>query len=167
MRESLGAWSVSAERLGPAGDAGGRLSADRTAQDAPSAEEWRTALIERGWVVVKCARGRRAIWTRVPDLPLLGASALPPVSADYRDARQALPLFDDDDNLSMRMAMRRFTRLTNAFSKKAENHAAAIALYVTYDNFPRVHQSLRVTPAMEAGLSDHVWSIEEIVGLLL
>jgi len=69
-------------------------------------------------------------------------------------------------NLSMRMSMRRFTRLTNAFSKKAVNHTAAIALYFTYYNFARVHQALRVTPAMEAGLSDHVWSIEEIVALL-
>ena len=62
--------------------------------------------------------------------------------------------------------MRRFTRLTNAFSKKLENHAAAVALYFMYCNFGRVHQTLRVTPAMEAGVSDHVWSIEEIVGLL-
>jgi IS1 family transposase len=69
-------------------------------------------------------------------------------------------------NLTMRMSMRRFTRLTNAFSKKVENHAAAIALYFMYYNFARIHQTLRVTPAMEAGVSDHVWSIEEIVGLL-
>jgi IS1 family transposase len=69
-------------------------------------------------------------------------------------------------NLTMRMSMRRFTRLTNAFSKKVENHAAAIALYFLYYNFARVHQTLRVTPAMEAGVSDHVWTIEEIVGLL-
>jgi IS1 family transposase len=69
-------------------------------------------------------------------------------------------------NLTMRMSMRRFTRLTNAFSKKVENHAAAIALYFMYYNFARIHQTLRVTPAMEAGVSDHVWSIEEIVKLL-
>ena len=61
---------------------------------------------------------------------------------------------------------RRFTRLTNAFSKKVENHAAAVALYFTYYNFCRVHQTLRVTPAMEAGLADHIWSIAEIVALL-
>ena len=59
------------------------------------------------------------------------------------------------------------TRLTNAFSKKIENHAAAVALYFMYYNFGRVHQTLRVTAAMEAGVSNHVWSIEEIVGLLL
>ncbi len=69
-------------------------------------------------------------------------------------------------NLTMRMSMRRFTRLTNAFSKKIENHSAAVALYFMYYNFGRVHQTLRVTPAMEAGISDHVWSVEEIVGLL-
>lgn len=69
-------------------------------------------------------------------------------------------------NLSMRMGMRRFTRLTNAFSKKLQNHAAAIALYFMFYNFARVHQTLRVTPAMEAGIADHVWSLEEIVALL-
>ena len=69
-------------------------------------------------------------------------------------------------NLTMRMSIRRFTRLTNAFSKKLENHAAAVALYFMFYNFARVHQTLRVTPAMEAGVSDHVWSIAEIVGLL-
>ncbi len=55
--------------------------------------------------------------------------------------------------------MRRFTRLTNGFSKKVENHAAAVALHFMHYNFCRVHQTLRVTPAMEAGLSDHVWSL--------
>jgi IS1 family transposase len=69
-------------------------------------------------------------------------------------------------NLTMRMSTRRFTRLTNAFSKKVENHAAAIGLYFMCYNFARIHQTLRVTPAMEAGVSDHVWSVEEIVGLL-
>jgi hypothetical protein len=69
-------------------------------------------------------------------------------------------------NLTMRMSMRRFTRLTNAFSKKVENHKAAVALHFMHYNFARVHQTLRVTPAMEAGIADHVWSIAEIVGLL-
>jgi IS1 family transposase len=69
-------------------------------------------------------------------------------------------------NLSMRMSMRRFARLTNAFSKKIDNHIAALSLYFMYYNFCRVHQTLRVTPAMEAGVSDHVWEISEIVGLL-
>src|ERR1019366_3395393 len=69
-------------------------------------------------------------------------------------------------NLSMRMGIRRFTRLTNAFSKKVENHAASVAIWFMYYNYCRVHQTLRVTPAMEAGISDHVWSIEEMCGLL-
>jgi IS1 family transposase len=68
-------------------------------------------------------------------------------------------------NLNMRMNMRRFTRLTNAFSKKLENHIATIALFHMHHNFARIHQTLRVTPAMEAGLSSHVWSIQEIASL--
>lgn len=66
----------------------------------------------------------------------------------------------------MRMSIRRFTRLTNAFSKKVENHAAAVALWFAYYNFCRVHQTLRVTPAMEAGIANHVWSLEEMCTLL-
>lgn len=62
--------------------------------------------------------------------------------------------------------MRRFTRVTNAFSRKVANHAAAVALYFMYYNFGRIHQTLRITPAMAAGVSDHVWSIEETVKLL-
>ena len=61
---------------------------------------------------------------------------------------------------------RRFTRLTNAFSKKVANHGHAIALFYMYYNFARIHQTLRVTPAMEAGIAKHVWTLEEIVGLL-
>jgi len=64
------------------------------------------------------------------------------------------------------MSMRRFTRLTNAFSKKVENHAHAIALHFMHYNFARIHRTLRVTPSMEAGVSDHAWDIEEIVNLL-
>jgi hypothetical protein len=64
------------------------------------------------------------------------------------------------------MSMRRFTRLTNAFSKKLENHEAAVALHFMYYNFCRIHQTLRVTPAMEAKVADHVWEIDEIIGLL-
>lgn len=74
--------------------------------------------------------------------------------------------FVERQNLTMRMSIRRFTRLSNAFSKKVENHAAAVALHFMHYNFARVHQSLRVTPAMAAGVSDHAWNIEEIVGLL-
>jgi IS1 family transposase len=69
-------------------------------------------------------------------------------------------------NLTMRMNMRRFTRLTNAFSKKVENHAHAIALHFMYYNFVRIHKTLRVTPAMESGLSKKPWSIEDLARLL-
>ena len=74
--------------------------------------------------------------------------------------------FAERQNLTMRMSMRRMTRLTNAFSKKVENLAHAVALHFMYYNFARIHQSLRVTPAMEAGIADHVWSLEEIACLL-
>jgi hypothetical protein len=74
--------------------------------------------------------------------------------------------FVERQNLTMRMQMRRFTRLTNGFSKKIENHAHAIALHYMHYNFCRVHQTLRVTRAMEAGLTDHVWTLSELVGLL-
>jgi hypothetical protein len=66
-------------------------------------------------------------------------------------------------NLTMRMQIRRLTRLTNAFSKKWENLRAAIALHFAYYNFCRIHQTLRVTPAMEAGLTDHVWELKELL----
>jgi len=64
------------------------------------------------------------------------------------------------------MSMRRFTRLTNAFSKKVENLAHAVALHFMHYNFGRIHQTLRVTPAMEAKITDHVWSLEEITKLV-
>ncbi len=69
-------------------------------------------------------------------------------------------------NLTMRMGMRRFTRLTNAFSKKVQNLAAAVSLHLMYYNFARVHQTLKTTPAMAAGVADHVWTIMEIAALL-
>ncbi len=69
-------------------------------------------------------------------------------------------------NLTMRMGMRRFTRLTNAFSKKVENLEHAISLHFVYYNFVRVHQTLKTTPAVAAGIADHIWTIEDIVGLL-
>lgn len=82
------------------------------------------------------------------------------------DKKHISTSFVERANLTMRMGMRRFTRLTNGFSKKVENHAYAVALHFLHYNFARVHKTLRVTPAMEAGLANHVWSIEEIVGLL-
>jgi IS1 family transposase len=73
--------------------------------------------------------------------------------------------FVERQNLTMRMGMRRFTRLTNGFSKKVENHMHAVSLHFMHYNFGRIHKSLRVTPAMAAGVSDHVWSLEEIASL--
>lgn len=73
--------------------------------------------------------------------------------------------FVERQNLTMRMGMRRFTRLTNGFSKKITAHENAIAIHYMYYNFGRIHKTLRVTPAMEAGVDDHVWSLEEIAGL--
>jgi IS1 family transposase len=83
------------------------------------------------------------------------------------DPRHVSTSYIERQNLTMRMGMRRFTRLTNAFSKKIENHTAAIALHYMHYNYCRIHQTLRVTPAMEAGISNHVWSIEELIARLL
>ena len=85
--------------------------------------------------------------------------------AGQPDPRFISTSYTERQNLSMRMGMRRFTRLTNAFSKKVDNHKAAIALYFMHYNFARIHKTLRVTPAMEAGVADHVWSLEEIARL--
>lgn len=82
------------------------------------------------------------------------------------DPKHISTSYIERQNLTMRMQMRRFTRLTNAFSKKIENHIAAIALHYMHYNFCRIHQTLRVTPAMQAGLTDHVWTIQELVSLM-
>jgi len=79
------------------------------------------------------------------------------------DPKHVSTSFVERQNLTMRMGTRRFTRLTNGFSKKAENHAAMVAIHFMHHNFARIHKTLRVTPAMAAGLADHVWSLEEIV----
>lgn len=79
------------------------------------------------------------------------------------DLKRASTSHIERANLTVRMHVRRFTRLCNGFSKKLENHRAAVSLHVAWYNFCRVHESLRVTPAMEAGITDHVWSIEELV----
>jgi IS1 family transposase len=82
------------------------------------------------------------------------------------DPKHVSTSYVERQNLTMRMGMRRFTRLTNGFSKKVENHGHAVALYFMHYNYCRVHKTLRVTPAMEAGLTDHVWSLEELAGLV-
>ena len=88
--------------------------------------------------------------------PVMGDPDVDHVSTSYIERQ----------NLTMRMQIRRFTRLTNGFSKKLQNHGAAIALHFMNYNFCKIHKSLRVTPAMEAGLTDHVWTADEIVALL-
>lgn len=90
----------------------------------------------------------REVITRSPDMRFISTSHV------------------ERQNLSMRMGMRRFTRLTNGFSRKVENHIAANALHFLHYNFARIHRTLRVTPAMAAGISDHASSVEEIVSLL-
>jgi IS1 family transposase len=96
----------------------------------------------------QCMGARKAVITGHPDYQHISTS------------------FTERQNLTMRMSMQRFTRLTNAFSKKVENHEAAVALHFMYYDFARIHQTLRVTPAMEAGIADHVWTLEEIVALI-
>jgi IS1 family transposase len=81
------------------------------------------------------------------------------------DPKHVSTSYVERQNLTMRMSMRRFTRLTNAFSKKIENHIAAVAIHFIHYNFARIHKTLRITPAMAAGISDHVWSLEEIAFL--
>jgi hypothetical protein len=82
------------------------------------------------------------------------------------DPKHISTSYVERSNLTMRMHMRRFTRLTNAFSKKVENHAAAIALHVMYYNFVRIHQTLKMSPAMAAGVSDKLWEVSDIVELV-
>ena len=94
----------------------------------------------------------------------LGAKAA--VITGRPDSRYISTSYVERSNLTMRMSMRRFTRLTNGFSKKVENLRHAVALYAVHYNFCRIHQTLRVTPAMEAGLATSVWDVQDIVKLL-
>ena len=103
---------------------------------------------ERRYSPAVCNGTMKATITGDPDMSLVSTS------------------YVERQNLTMRMSMRRFTRLTNGFSKKIENHFFSIALHYMHYNFCRIHKSLRVTPAMEAGVSNHVWSVEEIATLL-
>jgi IS1 family transposase len=82
------------------------------------------------------------------------------------DPKHVSTSYVERQNLTMRMHMRRFTRLTNGFSKKFDNHVYAVALHFMHYNFCRIHQTLRITPAMAAGLTDHVWSLEELCALI-
>jgi IS1 family transposase len=90
-------------------------------------------------------------------------SATRTVIAGNPDVRKISTSYVERSNLTMRMQMRRLTRLTNAFSKKLENLKAAVALHFAHYNYVRVHSSLRVTPAMAAGITDHIWSVEDLI----
>ncbi len=96
---------------------------------------------------------RRLAWSRSSGRAITGDPAHAHISTSYVERQ----------NLTMRMSMRRFTRLTNAFSKKVENMRAAVALHFAHYNFVRIHNTLRVTPAMEAGISNHLWSVPELL----
>ena len=81
----------------------------------------------------------------------------------YPDRRYISTSHIERQNLSLRMAQRRFTRLTNGFSKRLRNHKAAVALYVAHYNLCRFHEALRITPAMALGVTDHIWTIGELI----
>ena len=82
------------------------------------------------------------------------------------DPKHVSTSYAERANLTMRMAMRRFTRLTNAFSKKLDNHAHMVALYALWYNFVRIHKTLRTSPAMAAGIESQLWSMEDVVALI-
>src|SRR5262249_9536164 len=103
---------------------------------------------EKRYSPAKCIGARRQRVTGNPDIAH--------VSTSYAERH----------NLTMRMHMRRFTRLTNAFSKKIENHACAVALHAMFYNFVRLHQTLKITPAMAAGVTDKLWEIGDLVKVL-
>jgi hypothetical protein len=94
----------------------------------------------------------------------LGATKVP--VEDNPDRKHISTSYVERQNLNIRMGMRRFTRLTNAFSKKLENHCHALALYFMFYNFCRIHKTLKVAPAMAAGVTDKLWSMEDIVALI-
>jgi IS1 family transposase len=128
------------------------------AVDAAFAGEIDYAMLVKQYGEVDAGAGRYspAACTGISKKPITGCPKTEHVSTSYVERQ----------NLTMRMAMRRFTRLTNAFSKKLENLEHAVSLHFMFYNFCRVHQTLRVTPAMEAGLADHVWAIDDLLALI-
>jgi len=92
--------------------------------------------------------------------------AKPEVVSGTPDPEHISTSYVERQNLNMRMSMRRFTRLTNAFSKKFENHAYAVAIHFMYYNFVRIHQTTRVTPAMAAGVTDRLWELNDLVRVI-
>jgi len=122
-----------------------------------------------GWQIdyaqlVKLYGPSRETEARYSPCECIGAKPIPVIGRPVKEDISTSHV--ERQNLTMRMGMRRFTRLTNGFSKKLDNHRAAVAIHFMHYNFARVHKTLRVTPAMEAGLADHVWTMEELVGLM-
>lgn len=114
--------------------------------------------------LVKVYGGSPEAEKRYSPAECLGAKKVP--VQGNPDPKHISTSFVERQNLTMRMAMRRFTRLTNGFSKKLENHAYAVSLHFMYYNFCRIHQTLRVTPAMAAKVTDKLWDVEDIVALI-
>ena len=105
--------------------------------------------VDEVWSFTYCIGARKRKITGNPDRSLISTS------------------YVERQNLTLRMSNRRFTRLTNGFSKKIENHKHMMAIHMMHYNFCRIHQTLRVTPAMEAGITDHVWSLGEVLDLAI
>lgn len=122
--------------------------------------------IDYAMLVKQYGSDNRDVGSEVRYSPALCTGAKKEIVMGTPDKAYISTSYVERQNLTMRMSMRRFTRLTNAFSKKLENHCAAIALHFMHYNFARIHQTLRVTPAMAAGVTDHVWEVGEIVDLL-
>jgi IS1 family transposase len=115
-------------------------------------------------MLVKLYKGGNAVDTRYSPAECIGYHK-EPISGNP-DMDHVSTSYVERQNLTMRMSIRRFTRLTNAFSKRVENHMHAVALHYMHYNFVRIHKSLRCTPAMAAGVTEHLWEIEDIVALL-
>jgi hypothetical protein len=115
-------------------------------------------------MLVKMYGGDASNETRYSPAECIGCREIAVTGAP--DPKHISTSYIERQNLTMRMQIRRFTRLTNAFSKKVDNHRHSVALHYMHYNFCRIHQTLRCTPAMEAGLTDHVWSLEELIALL-
>jgi len=131
-----------------------------------AAQQWKGTLTTGTAVAVNLAKAGQIT---LRDLST-HRSGLPQMADDMRPISDPDPAhisncYIERANLTMRMGTRRLTRLTNGFSKKIENHCAAVAIHVMHYNYARIHSSLRITPAMAAGVADHVWGLEEIANL--
>jgi IS1 family transposase len=152
------------------GDLASRLS-DRIQLTSDGWQVYREAVkkafgsdVDYAMLVKEYARERLDSYARYSPPECVGCHTT--VHAGNPDQKHINTSYVERHNLTMRMHMRRFTRLTNAHSKKISNHCAALALYFMHYNFCKIHQTIRCTPAMEAGLTDHVWELDELLALL-